>query len=202
MLERLLRSRAEAKVLGVVLFTDGLHLRETARRAGISPPEAKRELDALVSLGVLKSAKSGNLSIFSLNERCPFLQELKTLYLKTDGIFEALRGSISKVRGVDYAFIYGSMARGDYSEGSDVDVLVIGESDENELAMAFTELQKKITREINFILWTRKDFSRKIRENGSFFSSVASGKKIWLAGDEGGFEGVVAKASDKRGKAR
>lgn len=40
-LELLLRSTAEAKVNRVVLFSDGLHLREIARRAGISSFEAK-----------------------------------------------------------------------------------------------------------------------------------------------------------------
>ena len=51
MLEKLLHGKAEVNLLGVVIFIDGLHLREIARKVGISSSEAKRELDILVSAG-------------------------------------------------------------------------------------------------------------------------------------------------------
>ena len=44
MLNLILRSKAEVKVLSVILFQDGLHLREIARQANISPFEARREI--------------------------------------------------------------------------------------------------------------------------------------------------------------
>ncbi|MCK4319010.1 hypothetical protein KAW38_00370 [Candidatus Micrarchaeota archaeon] len=86
MLERLLRSKAEVSILGIVLFQEGLYLREIARMASLSPSEAKKELDNLVSLGVLRKKRHGNQVFFSLNANCPFLDELKGLYLKTEGV--------------------------------------------------------------------------------------------------------------------
>ena len=54
MLETLLYSKAEVDVLGIVLFEDGLHLREIARRAKRPAPQAMRELNRLVRAGLLR----------------------------------------------------------------------------------------------------------------------------------------------------
>lgn len=45
-----------------------------------SPGSLQRELNSLVEYGLLLSEKMGNLRFFSLNQKCPFLKELK-LYL-------------------------------------------------------------------------------------------------------------------------
>ena len=82
MLERLFRSKAEVSVLGVVLFSESLHLREIARRAGISSSEAKKELDNLVDLGLLFTERKGNLVLFYSDRRCTFLEDLRNVFLK------------------------------------------------------------------------------------------------------------------------
>ena len=202
MFGRLLRSEAEARVLGTVLFADGLHLREVARRADVAPSEAKHELDSLVSLGVLRPDRKGNMLIFNADPQCPFLGELRGLYLKTDGVFGLLRTELSRVRSVQYAFIYGSFARGDYTEKSDVDVIVIGAVDEDELAAAFSKLESTTGREINYILWSEKDLTQKLREMSGFISKVLSGKIIWLVGEKDEFERTAKKAPNRGGASR
>ena len=82
MLERLFRSKAEVSVLGVVLFSESLHLREIARRAGISSSEAKKELDSLVDLGLLFTERKGNLVLFYTDRRCDFLDDLRNVFVK------------------------------------------------------------------------------------------------------------------------
>jgi DNA-binding MarR family transcriptional regulator len=82
MLERLFRSKAEVSVLGVVLFSESLHLREIARRAGISSSEAKKELDNLVDLGLLFTERKGNLVLFYTDRRCAFLDDLRNVFIK------------------------------------------------------------------------------------------------------------------------
>jgi len=82
MLERLFRSKAEVSVLGVVLFSESLHLREISRRAGISSSEAKKELDSLVDLGLLFTERKGNLVLFYTDRRCDFLDDLRNVFVK------------------------------------------------------------------------------------------------------------------------
>jgi len=187
MLERLFRSNAEVKVLGTVLFEENLHLREISRRSNISAPETKKELDNLVSLGVLTLERKGNLSLYTTNPACPFLPELKSLYLKTDGVFALLHSELQKLPGIRYALVYGSMAKGTYSGKSDLDLLVVGSIPESSLESLAFRLQKILKREINYILWSERDYRSKAKEGGSFISSLLSSPKIMLVGDEDGF---------------
>lgn len=188
MLEKILRSNAEVAVLGVVLYSDGLHLREIARRAGISPPEAKHELDLLAAAGLLEKSAKGNMSIYTQKQSCPFINDLKGLYMKTEGPVPLLKKELSKLSGLRYAFIYGSFANNNFTERSDIDLLVIGEAKMEELDRTCFEIQKKTGREINYILWSNGDFKKKAEDGKAFMSSIAKKKRIWLAGDENEFE--------------
>ena len=189
-----MRSKAEVKTLGIVLFEDGLHLREIARRAGIAPAEAKKELDTLTLLGILKKERKGNQLIFTVNPPCPFLTELRWLYIKTEGAAEEIRRALSKTTGIKYSFIYGSTAAGNFSEKSDVDLLIVGSVSEEELSEKIAGAQKNTGREINWVLWNERDFAGKLKEKGSFISSLLKGKKIWLRGDYDEFERIASKA--------
>ena len=198
MLKRLLHSGARAKLLGVVLFRDGLHLREIARMAGISAPEAKRELDSLLEIGVLKSQRAGNLVIFSINPKCQFIDELRSLYMKTDGVFRQLRNVLSGISGIKYAFVYGSVAKGNFREKSDLDLFIIGSADEGKVASACLKVHAESGREINFIVWDESNFAREVSRGNSFANAVAKNRKLWLQGEEDEFERIAAKAPHRK----
>jgi predicted nucleotidyltransferase len=195
MLEKLLRSNAEVKVLGVVLFSDGLHLREIARRAGVSSSEAKRELGILASAGVLRAEKKGNLSLFYLEESCPFLQELKGLYSKTEGVFAQLKKALEKIKGIEYAFVYGSFARGEYGEKSDVDLMVVGKPGMDVLHRGIMGAEGKLGREVNYSVYPSEEFHRKATLSG-FLREIIAGKKIFVVGLEDEFKRTAAKKSN------
>ncbi len=198
MLEKLLRSKDEVKILGIALFQDGLHLREIARRAGISAPQARRELSSLVEIGLLKGERKGNMLIFSRNLKSPIFPSVRELYLRTEGIFEKMKGILGKLEGVKYAFVFGSMALGKERSASDIDLMVIGEVDGDLLAREIFGLQKGFSREINFICWNEKDLREKIKSKSPFLKNVLRGRLAWLAGDKDGF----ARAVEKRGRAK
>lgn len=199
MLEKLLRSGAEVKVLGVVLFEDNLHLREIARRAGVSPFEAKRELGILASLGVLIPERKGNMALFRKNPACPYFQELKGIYLKTEGVAAQLSSALRGAKGIKYAFIFGSFASGKEKAGSDIDLMAIGEISEADLSAAVFKVQKTIGREINFILWTGKDLLEHAYKGSPFLNSLLDKKRLWLAGKEDEFVGIAEIGGRKEG---
>ena len=195
MLEKLFRSGAGVKTLGIVLFEDGLHLREIARRGGISAPEAKRELEILCSMGLLLKEKKGNMLIFRLDTDAPFLPEIRGLYLKTEGVFAKLKCKLAKLKGIKYAFIFGSMARGEEQRSSDVDLLVVGSIAANTLSGAIFSVQKQTGREINFIHWSEQDLRGKLTSQSPFLKNVLKKEAVWLAGDKNEFAGAVKKAA-------
>lgn len=194
MLEKLFRSRAEVAVLGIVLFTDGLHLREIARRAGVSPYGAKRELDNLVHVGILHSEKRGNQVLFSASPSCSFIDDLRNLFRKTEGLVSAIRAEVGKLGGIKYCFVYGSTATGRATDKSDIDLLIIGEAEESAIDRAILGLQKKSRREINFVFWSEKDFGRRLKQRSSFLGNITKRKYIWIAGDEDEFVRLAEKA--------
>lgn len=202
MLERILRSKAEVGVLGVVLFSDGLHLREIARRANVSPPETKNELDNLSSLGLLTKTAKGNLCMYSLNPECPFSQELRGLYVKTEGAIPLLKKELNQLGGIRFAFVYGSFASNTFNEKSDVDLLIIGRARVEELDSLCLGLLKKTGREVNYILWSEEDLRKKLIEASGFINSVIRGKKIWLVGGEDEFKRIAEKARTSENRAR
>ena len=191
MLERLFKSKSEVAVLNVALFTDDLHLREIARRANVSSFEAKRELDNLVFLGILNKEKKGNQLFFSKNKNCSFLQDIINLFEKTEGIVVRISKALVNEKEVHYALIFGSTAQNKTSEKSDVDVLVIGNIDENEISSVFFEIQKKVKREINFILWSDVDFSKKLKQKSTFLKNIAENSYTWIRGDKDEFSRVI-----------
>lgn len=195
MLERLFRSNAEVKILESVLFKEGLHLREIARETGLSSCETKRELDNLIEMEILRKEKKGNLVMFYQNKKCPFIKDLKNLYLKTEGPFMEIKKCLNGLKGIKYAFIFGSMAKGTYNKKSDIDLMVIGDIPDEILSERIFQIQKENTREINFIHWMEENLKVKIREKPLFLKNINK-KKKWLVGDRDEFERIIKERSN------
>ncbi len=193
MLERIFRSNAEVQILKVVLFEDGFHLRRIAKEADVSPYEAKRELDNMVSLGILKKEKEGNMVFFYKNNACPFLIDLRNIYSKTEGFFFELKKTIEKINGIEYAFVFGSFAKGNFGPKSDIDLMIIGNANEMEISREIFKLQKKTMREINFIIWNKNDLKNKIEKKSNFLYNISNNKK-WIVGDEHEFVSIIKRA--------
>jgi len=199
MLEKLLRSGAQAKALGVVLEGQPMHLREIARRAGISPPQAKKELEIMHELGIVRKERKGNMVFFPIDEKCLFLQELRGIYAKMEGVVPALKKELAKIAGLKYCFVYGSYANGKFGGKSDIDLLCIGDNGVEKFDAAVYKLQKNTGREINYIFWSMDDFAKKASEKGAFFNAVLKEKKLWIIGGEDEFGGASQKRGDKKG---
>lgn len=174
-------------------------MREIARRADVSPFEARRELGILCDAKVLASEKEGNQIYFSKNERCVFWQDLKNLYMKTDGVLAELKKELGKIDGIKYAFVFGSMAGGKDRPHSDVDLMVIGSIGEDELSKIVFGIQRKTGREINYMLWGEPTLEKRAKEGSSFLKEITKSKRAWLGGDENEFVRTVKEGLGKKG---
>lgn len=93
-----------------------------------------------------------------------------------------LKESLKKVKGIECAFIYGSFAKGEEKEASDIDLFIIGKVDEGKLIDEANKLEKKLQREINFTLYEKGDFEQKKKEANPFILEVIKERKIFLIG--------------------
>ncbi len=158
------------------------YLRDLERILNIPVSMVRNELLRLETEGLFISHKKGNLVYFSLNKSYPLFDEFKSIVFKTVGIQGLLRQTFQKIKGVKIAFIYGSFAKNEEKTSSDIDLLVIGELDEDNLVREISHLEKVLKREINYTLYTGNEFKKKKRQKDSFILDVMRSKKIFLIG--------------------
>jgi len=185
-MEKIFGSRIRAKILGW-FFThtdESFFVRQIASILKEDPTNVSREMGKLEDLGILKSRREGNLKRFQANADCSFFKELKGLVLKTAGVAGQIKGSLDKLDGLDYAFIYGSHATGKEKADSDVDLLIIGDVDVDRLDSLLSNLEMKLGKEINYVLYNMKEFRSKRKAKDGFLRDVLAGDKIMLIGNE------------------
>ena len=174
------------KVLGLLLMRPDqqIHLRELARVIGAAPGTLKKELDALCEAGLLRAERVGNQVRFCANTAHPVFPELQALIRKTIGLADALRLSLAPLAGrIDAAFIFGSMASGTESAGSDIDLMVVGDAGFAEVVDATYEAQAALGREINPKVMSASEWQAKKAERNAFLQDVLNKPRIMLIGD-------------------
>ena len=83
--------KARLAALGA-LFADparSLHLREIARIGSIAPTALTRELDSMLSAGVIKEERKGNQRIFQANSASPLFEPLRLIALAAGAVARA-----------------------------------------------------------------------------------------------------------------
>ena len=174
------------KVLGLLLMRPDqqIHLRELARVIGAAPGTLKKELDALCGVGLLRAERVGNQVRFCANTAHPVFPELQVLIRKTIGLADAMRLSLAPLAGrIDAAFVFGSMASGTESAGSDIDLMVVGDAGFAEVVDATYEAQAALGREINPKVMSASEWQAKKAERNAFLQDVLNKPRIMLIGD-------------------
>ena len=117
----------QGRVLAVLARTDAeLTMRSVAELAGVSANQATVVLNRLVRLGLVERREVGAAALVRLireNEAARSVLELVDL---RQGVLDRLKGEAKKIRPVPTCLaVFGSFARGEAHENSDVDVLAV-----------------------------------------------------------------------------
>ena len=160
-----------------------MYIRELARTTNENINAVRRELSNLEEIGLLTSRMRGNTKHYMVNKNMPIYNELTSIILKTEGITKILQENLSKIGTIETAFIYGSFASKKAGIDSDIDLFIVGIVNEKQLILLIKELEKKLSREINYVLFEPKDFRERIKKNDSFVSNVLKEQKIVLMGN-------------------
>jgi predicted nucleotidyltransferase len=189
-LDKIFGSRLRAKLLGW-FFThidEQFFVRQLAPILKEDPTNISREMAKLESLGILASVRQGNLKQFQVNKNCSFLEELRGLVLKTTGIAGQIKTEIEQIKGIRIAFVYGSFAKGQETAESDVDLLLVGNVNQDTLDTVLQDLEKKLGRTINYVLYEWKEFQEKVSSRDGFITDVLAGDKVMLVGEVRGLK--------------
>lgn len=178
------KSRLRRKILSLFYTnpTANLYLREIASTLKEDAGNLSKEFFRLEKEGIFISATRGNQKYLYLNKNYPLYRELKSIVFKTIGVEGALKERISKIKGIELAFIYGSFAANRESAASDIDLLVVGSPDEDKLIQEIEALEKALRREINYNIYPASEFKAKAKRGGSFIQNILKRPKILLKG--------------------
>ena len=160
------------------------YLRELQRILGYSAGSIRRELSKFQKDTLFNTQKVGNLLYYSLNIKHPLFKELKSIVSKTVGIEARLRKTLSSIKKIKIAFVYGSFAAKREKGISDIDLMIIGEPDISYLNEKITKLEKKLIREINPTIYSLKEYKAKKKAKSGFILEILKNPKIMLIGKE------------------
>ena len=175
------------QVLSLLLLHPGrqLHVREIARLTGTAAGTLNKELARLHEAGLLNREKVGNQLQYSANRSHPVFPELAGILRKTVGLRDVLIEALTPLaQDIKVAFVFGSIARGAETAGSDVDLLIIGPLEFGTLVDALHPAQKQLGREVNPKIFTAREWRAKLKAKDAFAREVLAHPKIFLIGSE------------------
>jgi predicted nucleotidyltransferase len=175
------------KILAVLFMDPGRwwYRSELARRLVASPSSLQKSLSALAASGLLKTRQDGNRLYYQANRENPLFPEIQAMLAKTVGLLDVLKEVLAPHdKRIQFAFVYGSVARGEETSASDVDILVVGDAGLSELSPALHEAQERLGREVNASTYSVAEFRKKLKSKHHFLSAVLDKPKLFIVGTE------------------
>ncbi len=141
--------------------TGEFYEKEVQQRTGAARASVSKWLRALEELGLISVTRRGRMKLHRLNRESPVVKQLKVL-----STVSWLLPRLKAFKGQGELYLYGSVARGDDVEESDVDILVIGKERE------VVERIKAISERIKVSFFTPLEWARAAREDPAFYERV------------------------------
>lgn len=204
------RSSTARRVLSLLVSTPGqeLHTRDIARRVEADPHSTQLALEHLLSTGSVYSRRLGNLRLWSADPSSGRVRSIQGLLREESSVTRILEDGVSRMPGVKLALIFGSFASGSDRADSDIDALLVGNVDWDQLSDIGAKITAQVGRELNFVVWRNEGFKRPTEGQRRLLASVLSRPRILLKGDEheliaaGRRLAATVSSADKAGPAR
>ncbi len=131
----------------------------------------------------------GKQHYYSINRNNPIFNELQNIFIKTIGVENVIENSLLKFKDlIKFAFIYGSIAKGDLNADSDVDLMIIGDISGRKISGAMINAGNELNREVNFNIISFDEFLTRLKSNDHFINSIYRESKLFILGDQNEFE--------------
>jgi predicted nucleotidyltransferase len=173
------------KLLAVALLSPEKwwYLSELATHLGTSPSSLQRELDSLTKGGVLTRKVEGRRTYYKAQVDSPVFESLRELLSRTAGLLPALQSGLARLRDkIEWAAVFGSVARGEETPESDIDLLLVGDAATADLLPTLRRIEHQFGREVNLIRYSKKEFRDRLRARDHFLTSVTKGPVITVMG--------------------
>jgi len=172
----ILRSRMQGELLALLLLHPEREysITELAAGVGVSTTAVLREVDRLIGGGILAERQVGRSRLIKARTDTPLYRPLSDLLAVTFGPMPVLAEALARLEGVRGAYIYGSWAARYSGESgpppSDVDLLVVGDPDADELFDLVENVSRRLGRRIDVHRVTAEAWGA--RSDDPFLTSV------------------------------
>ena len=181
-------AKVQQRVLGVLFGNPrrSFYANEVIGLARSGTGAVQRELARLEASGLVTVTRVGKQKHYQANAGSPVFEELRALVLKTFALADVLRAALAPAhRRHPLAFVYGSIAKGQDTAASDIDLMVISDSlTYADLFAALEEASALLGRKVAPTIYSSKELAKRVKQDNAFVTRVLSQPKLWLIGGE------------------
>ncbi|SRR5258708_2873541 len=191
-LEAIFYSKVRAEVFRLLfgLNLSKMYLAEIEHITKFANRSIQEELIKLMKLDLLVSTRDRSRVYYSANQAHPLYPDIRSIVLKTSGLKDVLCNALPSDK-IEHAFVFGSLAQLSERAESDVDLMIVGELSNRELATLLRGVPELIGREINSHIFSQEELSRRLLEKDHFLNDVLGKPKLFIKGNEHEFTAMV-----------
>ncbi|MEA2088822.1 MAG: hypothetical protein U9O55_03225 [Patescibacteria group bacterium] len=194
MLEQLFNSKIRVKLLRLFLANPNkqYYIRQLTRLLDSQINSVRREIDNLVSIGILSAASNfeqkkknenavkkgkSQRKYFQVNINFDLYLELRSLILRSHLVVKkGICKEIAKAGNISYLAFTGIFVSN--SAESSVDILIVGKANKKKIGKIINKFEKELNRSINYTLMSKTEFLYRKDVTDKFLYSILEGKKI------------------------
>ena len=197
MVEQLFGSKTRVKLLQLFYSNPNrsFYVREITRKIDEQINSVRRELANLLNIGIILSDTTNNRLYYEVNQKYEFYEPLSAIFggrsmkrtksakSMTSGAGDS--GDMKALGNIELAVLTGQFTR---DETSGVDLLIVGDVNQNALNKYVSELETSEGKEIRYALMTSEEFYYRRQIKDRFITAVLESKKQVLVDKNNVFE--------------
>ncbi|KKU28573.1 MAG: Transcriptional regulator [Candidatus Amesbacteria bacterium GW2011_GWA2_47_11b] len=187
MLKDLFISKTRVKLLETFLAdpTQMYHVRDLVRKTGDEINAVRRELARMESLSMVKKEPRGNRLYYWFRQDYVFYHDLLSLVAKSTGLGAALVKSKSRLGNVVLAMLSGRFVRHlPRKSPSEVDLLVVGDINQSELASLVRAEEARREQTINYTPMAMEELRFRRTRHDPFLADILANSRVMVIGDD------------------
>jgi predicted nucleotidyltransferase len=187
-LTNILGSAAAVRILRALFIgQNALSATQLAIEAKLSRPGVHSTLDSLIGQQLVKPHGAGRSQLYSIDPAHPLAQILEQLFTaereRYDALMAALRNNLRDTQGVQAAWIYGSVARGEDGPRSDFDLALVVEHPgltAEKARNALAPLEERFGIQLSIVDLGADDIARLIEQKAPWWQEVIRDARVLL----------------------
>lgn len=203
MIEQLFGSKTRVKLLYLFYSNTNrsFYVREITRKIDEQINSVRRELSNLLSIGIITSDNTNNRLYYEVNQKFEHYEALLAMFGnggKPKSAIRSVRGAkqsaasseeaggdeldLKSLGNIEIALLTGQFTR---DESSGIDLLIVGNVNQNKLHKFVAEMERKEGKDIRYTVFSTEDYRYREQIHDRFIDSVKSAKKQVLVDKHG-----------------